>query len=84
MSYKWLLFFQSSAGIAGGSSRPRYCREYAVLRETRRVRSIVVCDGDEADKHSYISEGNVVEIMIEQADAAQDAFRFLLKYQGTT
>ena len=46
------------------------------------MRSIVVCDGDEADKHSYISESNILEILIEQPDAAQDAFRFLLKYEG--
>ena len=65
-----------------GAVRPRYCREYAMMRETKTVRSIVVCDGDPPQKHIYISDGHVVEIELEKNDSPDANFRFLLQYEG--
>ncbi len=66
----------------GKAMRPRYCREYAVLRETKGQTSVVVCDGDPEDKHIYITDSHVVEIEVERSQTPDAEFRFLLKYQS--
>ena len=66
----------------GRGVRPRYCREYATLRESKGSKSLVVCDGDPEDKHIYISDSHVVEIEIEKSQSQDATFRFLLQYQS--
>lgn len=66
----------------GKTTHPRYCREYATLRETKSTRSVVVCDGDPVQKHMYVSEDHVVEIEVEKSESPTVQFRFLLKYEG--
>ena len=60
----------------------RYCREYATLRESNVVRSVVVCDGDSAEKHIYVSDSNYMEIELEKLGNTDASYRFLFRYQG--
>ena len=66
----------------GKPTHPRYCREYATLRETKSVRTVVVCDGDPVQKHMYLSDDHVVEIEVAKSESSAVQFRFLLKYEG--
>lgn len=60
----------------------RYCREYATLRESSLIRTVVVCDGDKSTKHTYITESNYVEIEVEKFGQTDTTYRFLLRYDG--
>ena len=60
----------------------RYCREYATFRESEKISTVVVCDGDSPQKHIYITESNYVEIEVEKFGQNDVSYRFLLRYEG--